>query len=108
MAAYDLIAVYIMASKPNGTLYIGVTSDLLQRGLEHREARHDGFARKYGCRTLVWWERHSEMNAAIAREKQMKRWERAWKVALIERSNPAWRDLYEDFLLPRNRIPLDP
>ena len=101
MARYDLIAVYIMASKPNGTLYTGVTSDLLQRGLDHREGRFDGFAKKYGCKTLVWWEQHYEMNAAIAREKQIKAWERTWKLSLIEKENPTWRDLYEDFLLPR-------
>jgi putative endonuclease len=107
LAAYDLIAVYLMASAPNGTLYLGITSDLLRRGLEHREARIEGFAQKYGCRTLVWWEQHSEMNAAIAREKEIKAWRRSWKLALIEKSNPTWRDLYEDFLLPPNRIRAD-
>lgn len=101
MAAYDLIAVYVMASRRNGTLYIGVTSDLFRRCHEHREGMLDGFARKYGCRMLVWWEQHYEMNQAIAREKQLKAWERAWKLALIEKTNPDWRDLYEDLLLPK-------
>ncbi|WP_395648304.1 GIY-YIG nuclease family protein [Terricaulis sp.] len=105
MARYDLIAVYIMANKRNGTIYLGVTSDLLQRGLDHREGRFDGFAKKYGCKTLVWWEQHHEMNEAIAREKQLKAWERKWKLDLIEKANPTWRDLYEDFLLPPSRRP---
>jgi putative endonuclease len=100
MSAYDLIAVYIVASRRNGTLYLGVTSDLLQRGLEHRESRIEGFSQKYGCKTLVWWEQHYDLNLAIKREKQMKGWKRAWKLALIEKDNPTWRDLYEDFLLP--------
>ena len=100
MAQFDLIAVYIMASRRNGTLYIGVTSDLIQRGLEHREGRFDGFSKKYGCKTLVWWEQHYDIDEAIKREKQMKAWERKWKLELIEKDNPTWRDLYEDFLLP--------
>jgi putative endonuclease len=108
MARYDLIAVYLMASQPNGTLYLGITSDLLRRGLEHREGSFAGFSKKYGCRTLVWWEQHFEMNAAILREKQIKGWKRAWKLALIERTNPTWRDLYEDFLLSRSQEVLDP
>ena len=102
MARYDLIAVYIMASQPNGTLYIGVTSDLLRRGLEHREGTFDGFAKKYGCKTLVWWEEHFDMKSAIDREKQLKAWNRRWKLELIEKENPTWRDLYEDLLLPRH------
>jgi len=101
MARFDLIAVYLMANEPNGTLYLGVTSDLLQRGLEHREGRFEGFSKKYGCRTLVWWEQHFEIAAAIEREKQIKGWKRKWKLGLIETVNPTWRDLYEDFLLPR-------
>jgi putative endonuclease len=101
MARYDLIAVYVVASQPNGTLYLGVTSDLLQRGLDHREGRVDGFSRKHGCRTLVWWEQHFDIAQAITREKQIKGWRRAWKLELIEKANPTWRDLYEDFLFPR-------
>lgn len=99
---YDFIATYIMASRRNGTLYTGVTSDLLQRGLEHREGRFDGFAKKYGCRLLVWWEQQGDMLTAIAREKELKRFTRAKKLALIEAKNPQWLDLYEDFLLPRH------
>ncbi|MFZ2029030.1 MAG: GIY-YIG nuclease family protein [Vitreimonas sp.] len=102
MARYDLIAVYIMASQPNGTLYVGVTSDLLRRGFEHREGTLDGFAKKYGGKTLVWWEEHFEMKAAIEREKQLKAWNRRWKLELIEKDNSTWRDLYEDLLLPRH------
>lgn len=99
---YDFIAVYIMASRRNGTLYVGVTSDLLQRGLDHREGRFEGFAKRYGCTRLVWWEQHSEMNEAIAREKQLKRFGRAQKLVLIETDNPQWLDLYEDLVLPRH------
>ncbi len=100
MAAYDLIAVYLMASKRNGTLYLGVTSDLLRRVLDHREGRYTGFSAKYGCNMLVWYEQHYEMNEAIGREKSIKGWKRAWKLALIEKDNPQWRDLYGDFSLP--------
>ncbi len=104
MAAYDLIAVYIVASKRNGTLYLGVTSDLLRRILEHREGSFPGFATKYGCRILVWYEQHFDMRDAIKRETQIKGWLRKWKLELIEKGNPQWRDLYEDFLLPPNRL----
>ena len=102
MARFDMIAVYIMASRRNGTLYVGVTSDLLSRINDHKQGRFDGFAKKYGCRLLVWWEQHYDMNVAIAREKQLKAWERKWKLALIEKENLAWRDLHEDLLLPRH------
>jgi putative endonuclease len=100
MARYDCIAVYIMASKPNGTLYIGVTSDLIQRVCQHRESAIDGFTKKYECKTLVWFEQYEEMHAAIAREKDIKKWRRAWKLRLIEEANPQWRDLFEDFVNP--------
>src|SRR5688572_922566 len=100
MAAYDLIAVYLMASQRNGTLNLGVTSDLLKRGLDHRGGRVEGFSKKYGCTRLVWWEQHHVMGDAIKRETQIKGWKRAWKLALIEKDNPTWRDLYEDFLRP--------
>lgn len=99
---YDFIAVYVVASKRNGTLYVGVTSNLLQRGQEHREGRFDGFAKKYGCKTLVWWEQHGDMRSAIEREKQLKRYGRAKKLKLIESENPQWLDLYDDLLLPRH------
>ena len=89
-------AVYIMASRRNGTLYTGVTSNLAQRAYQHREALIPGFTSRYGCRMLVWYEFHEEMIAAIAREKQIKAGSRKNKTALIEALNPAWRDLYED------------
>jgi putative endonuclease len=101
MARFDWIAVYILANQPNGTLYTGVTSDLLSRINDHKNGRFDGFAKKYGCQMLVWWEDHSDINDAIEREKQLKAWERKWKLALIEKVNPTWRDLHEDLLLPR-------
>ncbi|MBX3431312.1 MAG: GIY-YIG nuclease family protein [Hyphomonadaceae bacterium] len=101
MARYEFIAVYLMTSGRNGTLYLGVTSDLMQRGLEHREGRFPGFSREHGCKLLVWWEQHGDLATAIAREKEIKKWRRAWKLALIEKDNPQWRDLYEDLLLPQ-------
>lgn len=84
----------MMASGRNGTLYIGVTSDLLKRTWEHREGIADGFTKRYGCRTLVWFEAHDRIDDAIRREKQMKEWRRAWKLRQIEASNPDWQDLY--------------
>jgi putative endonuclease len=86
--------VYIVASGRNGTLYIGVTSDLIQRVAQHREGTFDGFTKKYGCKMLVWFERHSEIEAAIRREKQMKEWQRLWKLRVIEEMNPDWDDLF--------------
>jgi predicted GIY-YIG superfamily endonuclease len=88
-------AVYIMANKRNGTLYTGVTSDLLQRVHQHRKRLMPGFSSRYGCTALVWYERHDEMPAAIAREKQIKAGSRRKKLALIEGMNPGWRDLYD-------------
>lgn len=84
-----------MASKRNGTLYIGVTSDLLVRTYQHRNKLIDGFTKKHGCVLLVWFEGHADIEAARYRELQMKRWKRAWKLDLIERDNPQWKDLYE-------------
>ena len=89
--------VYLMASARNGTLYIGVTSSLVQRIAQHREATFGGFTSKYGAKRLVWFESHSTMEYAITREKQLKKWNRAWKLRLIEEVNPAWRDLAEEF-----------
>lgn len=86
--------VYLMASKPNGTLYIGVTSDLLKRVWEHRDGVADGFTRRYGCKTLVWFEVHDRIEEAIRREKQMKEWRRAWKIRQIVDMNPDWTDLF--------------
>ena len=89
-------AVYILASKPNGTLYTGVTSDLAKRVWEHKNDQSDGFTRKYGVHRLVYYERHMDMPAAITREKQLKKWNRAWKVELIEQRNPEWDDLWNE------------
>lgn len=91
-------AVYIMASGERGTLYIGVTGDLKRRVWEHREGVVDGFTKRYGLEQLVWFEQHPDFCAAIAREKQLKKWNRAWKVELIESANPLWRDLWDDLL----------
>ena len=88
--------VYILASKRNGTLYIGVTSNLVRRVWQHKNGLVDGFAKEYGVGTLVWYEVHGSMYEAITRERQMKRWKREWKVRLIEEDNPLWRDLYEE------------
>ena len=88
--------VYIMTNKRNGTLYVGVTSDLKKRVYEHREGLLPGFTEKYRLKRLVWFESHDEIAQAIAREKQLKRWRRAWKIALIEASNADWRDLWSE------------
>jgi putative endonuclease len=88
-------AVYILASRRNGTLYIGVTSDLIARVWHHRTDAVPGFTQKYGVHTLVYYELHDTMYAAITREKRLKKWNRAWKVQLIERSNPKWADLWD-------------
>ena len=88
-------AVYIMASRRNGTLYTGVTSDLPQRAWQHREGLADGFTKRYRCKLLVWYQMAGTMDAAIAREKQIKGGSRAKKLALIEASNPEWNDLFE-------------
>ena len=89
-------AIYIMASRRNGTLYTGVTANLAQRAWQHREGKSPGFARKYGCTLLVAYEFHEDMDAAIAREKQIKAGSRKKKLLLIETMNPEWRDLYDD------------
>ena len=86
--------VYILASRRNGTLYIGVTSDLLRRVHEHRTDAVPGFTRRYRVHTLVWFEQHATMESAIAREKALKEWKRAWKIELIEAGNPRWVDLF--------------
>jgi putative endonuclease len=89
-------AVYIMASRRNGTLYAGVTSNLAQRAYQHRESLVPGFTARYGCKLLVWYEVFDEMTPAIVREKQIKAGSRQKKLALIEAMNPDWRDLYDD------------
>jgi putative endonuclease len=89
--------VYLLASKRNGTLYIGVTSNLLARIHQHRTGAVRGFTREYAVKQLVWFERHATMDSAITREKRIKKWNRAWKIQLIEAENPDWCDLAEDF-----------
>ena len=91
-------AVYILSSKPNGTLYIGVTSDLVKRVWQHKNDVIDGFTKEHAVHDLVYFELHEDMVSAITREKQMKAWKRQWKINLIEESNPQWRDLYSDLL----------
>jgi putative endonuclease len=90
--------VYILASKRNGTLYVGVTSDLMKRIWQHKHHVVKGFTEKYEVVLLVWFEVHEEMTAAIMREKQIKAWKRAWKLRLIEENNPQWRDLYDEIM----------
>ena len=90
--------VYILASKRNGTLYIGVTSDLVQRVWQHKNNLADGFTKKYDVHTLVWYEVHPTMESAITREKQLKEWHRKWKLRLIEETNPKWEDLYTEII----------
>ena len=90
-------AVYIMASGRNGTLYIGLTSGLMARIVQHREGMFDGFSKRYGVNRLVWFAMADTMDAAITREKQLKVWKRSWKITLIETDNPTWRDLAEDW-----------
>jgi putative endonuclease len=90
-------AVYLLASKPNGTLYIGVTSNIIGRTWQHREGVFEGFTKKYGIHRLVWYECFGDIHLAIQREKTMKHWSRQWKVNQIERDNPKWEDLYPRF-----------
>jgi len=90
--------VYILCSRRNGTLYTGVTSDLIKRIYEHKNNLADGFSKKYGVHRLVWHELHVTAESAIKRERQIKKWERAWKLRLIEEHNPGWKDLYDDLL----------
>ena len=97
-------AVYLLASRKNGALYTGVTSDLIKRVHEHREGVVPGFTKKHGIKRLVWFEQHSTMEHAITREKRIKKWLRRWKLELIENDNLGWRDLAEDLGFP----PLEP
>lgn len=90
--------VYILASKRNGTLYIGVTGDLIQRIDQHKNKIADGFTKKYGVDKLVYFEETTEIESAILREKQLKKWNRSWKLALIEKQNPNWDDLFYKIL----------
>ena len=88
--------VYILASRRNGTLYLGVTSNLMKRVWQHKSDLADGFTKRYRVHTLVWYELHGTMQSAIAREKAIKEWKRAWKIELIEKTNPQWLDLCGD------------
>jgi putative endonuclease len=90
--------VYILASGRKGTLYIGMTDDLTRRYFEHRNEIFPGFTKKYGVKLLVWFEEHGSRESAFARERQMKKWRREWKVELTERANPEWHDLGADFI----------
>lgn len=89
-------AVYLLASKPNGTLYVGVTSDLVKRVWQHRNGLVEGFTKRYGVHRLVWFEQAETMIAAITREKQIKKWNRIWKIELIKQTNPQWCDLWPE------------
>jgi putative endonuclease len=91
-------SVYIMANRRNGTLYLGVSSDLTARVYGHREGLIAGFTKRYGCKRLVWFEQHDDLQAARHRELQMKEWRRAWKIELIVKTNPNWDDLYPSLL----------
>ena len=91
-------AVYILASQRNGTLYIGVTSDLVQRIWQHKNDVVEGFTKKYGVHLLVYYELHDDMENAILREKRLKKWNRDWKLRLIEEKNPDWNDLYPSII----------
>lgn len=87
--------VYIMASAKNGTIYIGMTNDLVRRVFEHKNSLVDGFSKKYGSKSLVYFEQHDTADHVMTREKQMKKWYRKWKLELIEKTNPKWNDLYD-------------
>jgi len=91
-----LPCVYIVASRRNGTLYVGVTSDLLKRVWQHKNDLAEGFTKQYGVHMLVWYESHETLESAIKREKNIKKWNRKWKLDLVERSNPKWKDLFND------------
>jgi putative endonuclease len=92
--------VYILANKIGGTIYVGVTNNLVRRVYEHQQKLAEGFTKKYGVSKLVYYEVHSDIEAAITREKQLKKWNRAWKVRLIEEANPNWDDLYRSIAKP--------
>jgi putative endonuclease len=98
MATEKQPCVYLLASQRNGTLYTGVTSDLVKRVWEHKNDLVDGFTKRYGVHSLVWYELHESMDSAITREKTIKGWKRRWKLELIEESNPDWQDLCESLL----------
>ena len=90
--------VYIITNKPNGTLYLGMTNDLIRRGYEHRNGLIDGFTKKYNLKRLVYFEVFNLVEDAILREKRLKKWNRQWKIDLIEKANPNWNDLYQQLV----------
>ena len=90
--------IYILASKRNGTLYVGVTNNLVRRVYEHKNEFVEGFTNKYGVHKLVYFEQCEDFNSAVQREKRIKEWERRWKIELIEKENPEWKDLYDEIL----------
>ncbi len=96
MSRWNPFFVYMMASGRNGTLYIGMTDNLINRVVQHREKTFKGFTAKYGVDKLVWFETYETREDAFARERQMKEWKRAWKIELIEKNNPAWGDLFDE------------
>lgn len=91
--------VYILANKRNGTLYVGMTDNLVRRVWEHREGSIDGFTKQYGVKALVWFEEHSSRESAFTRERQIKKWRRHWKLQAIEGRNPEWKDLWEEIAI---------
>ncbi len=93
-----LPCVYILASRRNGTLYTGVSSNLAQRVWQHKSGCVEGFTKRYGIHHLVWHEVHDNMEQAIIREKELKKWKRTWKLALIEKTNPNWKDLFDEIV----------
>lgn len=98
MARFDFIAAYMMANRKNGAIYTGSASDLSERVGQHKQRVGAEFTRKYGCFTLVWYERFESMSLAVRREKQIKRWNRQWKIDLIEANNPIWLDLSREII----------
>ena len=90
--------VYLLASRTRGTVYVGVTGDLMKRVWQHKADLVDGFSKRYGIHILVWYEMHATMPSAIQRETELKNWKRAWKIRLVETENPEWRDLYDDLV----------
>ena len=94
-----LSAVYILANRKNGTIYVGVTSDLIKRIWQHKNNITEGFTKKYSVHSLVYYEQHHDIVSAIQREKYIKKWKRAWKIALIEATNPEWLDLYPNIII---------
>lgn len=98
-----LYFVYIIASGPRGVLYVGMTNDLAGRTWEHRERAVEGFTKRYWSSRLVWWETHDDAAQAARRERQLKRWHRDWKIALVERMNPTWADMFEEAIAGTGR-----